>query len=347
MSTPIRLPEVIARQAGGDPEKLKELMERYSQAREASKSAIARHQEQANIACQAQSTAKELRQAVCPNGKLEPEQTWLPFAPMPTDMCRVSPFFPMARQELGNRPFIRDMVITSSAWGEIRYTGPKLSTYEEDALMALLATIDSDRNRHAEEVDGRRTYSYRGPVRPLLELMGLSSGAANYKRLRGSLELLMSAVVKLHVNRGKGNRGVTWTMDNLLSHAQGGEDASGELRVTVNPFFYEMYIAGTVTLIDVMQRNSLKSAVSKSLHRFIMSHRADKWEGHFLTLANTLNLDSTQPSFQLRRQIKGAIAELVKAGVLTGASGFSGRDVVSLRRSQRREMADQPARKGS
>jgi hypothetical protein len=108
---------------------------------------IKRLKVKADIRAQALDTAGEIQKEIAPDGKLAPEQMWTPIAPMPTDMCRVSPFFPMARQKLGDRPFIRDMVITSSSWGEIKYTGPKLSTYEEDVLMALLSILDQASHR--------------------------------------------------------------------------------------------------------------------------------------------------------------------------------------------------------
>lgn len=54
----------------------------------------------------------------------------------------MQPLFPMRNNELGERRFLRNYIITSANWGEIRYTGPQLSIYEEDSLMALLAVLD-------------------------------------------------------------------------------------------------------------------------------------------------------------------------------------------------------------
>ena len=134
----------------------------------------------------ARAAAAAIREAVAPGGKLPPQQMWAPCAPVPTDMCRVSPFFPLRQHDMKERPFVRGMVITSNSWGEIKYTGPKLSTYEEDVLLAVLALLDGKKNRHVEQVKGKSTYSYRGPLLPVLRLMGYtgkSYGRTDYTRV--------------------------------------------------------------------------------------------------------------------------------------------------------------------
>lgn len=121
--------------------------------------------------------AATIREAIAPGGRLQPQQVWVPYAPVPTDMCRVSPFFPMRKNDRKQKPCVRGMVITLNSWGEITYTGPKLSTCEEDALLAMLALPDSNKNRHADEVKGKSTYTCRGPMLPVLKLMGHSSNS--------------------------------------------------------------------------------------------------------------------------------------------------------------------------
>lgn len=285
---------------------------------------------------EAQKNANEIREAIAPGGQLQPQQMWTPCAPMPTDMCRVSPFFPLRQHDMKERPFVRGMVITSNSWGELRYTGPKLSTYEEDVLLAVLALLDSKKNRHVEVVEGRSAYTYRGPLLPVLRLMGYSDsvGRTNYKRVTDALELMTVAGIRMEIfgHTAKGKRKVkTWDMTNILSHAKW-DDEKKELHITVNPYFYEQYIAGTVALIDVVERAKLRSPIAKSLMRFMQSHRAEKWgPGHYLTLARTLNLDLEQPPKQIRRLLKGAIDELLKSGWLS-AGGFESKDLVCLTR---------------
>jgi hypothetical protein len=282
--------------------------------------------------------AAAIREAVAPGGKLPPQQMWAPCAPMPTDMCRVSPFFPLRQQDMKERSFIRGMVITSNSWGEIKYTGPKLSTYEEDVLLAVLALLDSNKNRHVEEVEGKSTYTYRGPLLPVLRLMGYTGkgyGQTNYRRVLSALELMLSAVIRMEIlgrtTRGKRKSRII-DMTNMLAHAKWHEELK-ELVVTFNPYFYEQYIAGTVALIDVLERAKLKSPIAKSLMRFMQSHRSEAWgPAHFLTLARALNLDLEQPPREIRRLLKGAIAELLKTGWLS-TGGFESKDLVSLSRT--------------
>jgi hypothetical protein len=289
---------------------------------------------------QAKDGAKEIREQIAPGGELPPQQMWLPVAPMPTDMCRVSPFFPMARQDLAHRNFIRDMVITDSSWGQILFTGPKLSTYEEDVLNAVLAILNEVSFRRKTEHEGKQTYTYQGPLLPILRLINpnVKKFANNhYKRAISALELMAVSAIKLVVyKRLKGGKPkvASWEIMNLLSYAKWDEDKK-ELTVTVNPFFYENFARKSVTLLDVIQRAELRSPIAKSLHRFVMSHKGNVWEGHFLTLAQTLNLNMEQPNKKTKQQIKQAVKKLVDQKLLEADSGIArNSDVVKLVRTQ-------------
>lgn len=294
----------------------------------------------ASIENDAKESAAEVREQIAPGGQLPAEQMWIPCAPMPTDMCRVSPFFPLRQRDMAERPFIKDMVITASSWGEIQYTGPKLSTYEEDVLLALLALLDSAKNQVADQVKGETTYTYRGPLLPVLRHMGYggtSYGGADYERVLSALRLMMSSVIEMRVygrtSRGK-KKAKRIIMNNLLSHADWDADKK-ELTVTINPYFYEQYIQGTVTLIDVLERARIKSPIAKALMRFMKSHRDDTWgPGHYLTVGKALNLDLEQPAFQIRRLLKGAMKELVGLGLLTEGE-FVSTDLVKITRRPR------------
>lgn len=268
----------------------------------------------------ARKVAAEVRAEIAPGGALVPEQGWLSFAPMPSDLCRVSPFFPMNPRQMENREYIRGMVISKNAWGEVTYTGPKLSTFEEDVLLAILALL---KTVEPEEIDDKPAWTYAGPLRPILKVMGhKTTGKRNYERVKNALELLAGAVVKLKTKRGP------WAMSSILAGASG-NDKEATVAVTVNAYFAEMYAAGAVNLLDLAKRAELSRPVSKALHRFATSHRGE-WRGHFLTLAGAINLDLDRPHFELRRQIKLAMAELRKVGVLAPRSKFSAADVVTL-----------------
>ncbi len=287
---------------------------------------------------QAEEIKKEVAAAIEASG---PEQGHLAhWCGFPTDMTRCSPFFPMNVKELGHRAFLRDFLITSANWGEITYTGPQLSIYEEDALMALLAVLDDvSSHKQVTEDEGRKTYTYKGPALPLLRLLGYARpGKDAYKRLVASLKLLMSSVIELSISKGKTKVGKKRSprsihLSNILSGVDW-NDETKELTATINPFFYETYMAGRVTLMDVAKRMSLKGLNAKALYRFIQSQRQNPvFAGHFLTLADALNMDREQPAYQLRRQLKTAINELIRQGVLMKKSGFVDTDIIKLERT--------------
>ncbi|MDD2466197.1 MAG: hypothetical protein PHI97_19535 [Desulfobulbus sp.] len=259
----------------------------------------------------------------------------------PTDLTRCSPFFPMNAKNLGHRDFLRGYLITSAGWGAIKYTGPKLSTHEEDALMALLAILDNVSQRRTEtETDGRKTYTYRGPAWPLLRLLGYAKpGKDAYKRLIDALKLLTVAGVELSIAAGNTKGGKRKpprisSMSAMLANVHWDEEKK-ELTATVNPFFYETYYAGTITLVDVSKRVAMKGVIAKALYRFTQSHRQSKvFEGHYLTLADALNMDREQPAIEIRRRLKTAIAELIRHGILTKKSRFVAQDIVRLEREK-------------
>ena len=292
---------------------------------------------------EAREQAAEIQKAVAAAVEAAgPEQASLAqWCGFPTDMTRCSPFFPMNAKELGERRYLEDFIITSANWGEIKYSGPQLSIYEEDAIMALLAVLeDVSQYRQVSEAEGRKTYSYRGPALPLLRLLGYARpGKDAYKRVVAALKRLMSAVLELSISVGKTKSGRKRPprriyLSNMLSGVLWDEDTK-ELTATINPFFYETYLAGRVTLMDVAKRMSLKGLNAKALYRFVQSQRQNPvFVGHFLTLADALNMDREQPAYQLRRQLKTAINELIRNGVLLKKSGFVDTDIIKLNRAE-------------
>ena len=286
--------------------------------------------------------ASEAREMVAPGGKVPPVQESLfKWAGFPTDMTRVSPFFPLNVKDLKDRPFLKGLLITAAHWGEITYTGPKLSTYEEDSLLVLLACLEMV-SRHRSETtdkDGRKTYTYRGPALPLLRALGYKQPSAkDYKRLIDSLRLLTVAGVDLRVSarpkNGKQKEARYTSMSAMLANVSW-DNKDKILSATINPFFYEAYLAGTVTLMDVAKRMSLSGTIARSLYRFVQSHRANPvFSGHFLTLAQVLNMDTEQPGRKLRELLKKAISELIKNGILTKKSKFISQNIIQLHRSE-------------
>src|ERR1039457_753523 len=214
---------------------------------------------------QAKGVAELIHNEIIPKGMPHPEQLKFAFAPFPTELTRTSPFFPMSFQEMKNREYIRDMVIAQHSWGQIKYRGPKLSTYDEDILMALLAILNETRNRYATEVDGELTYTYKGPLLPILKLKGTEQpGKDHYEQAIEAFKLMTSAAFELTVNKRtpRGKRATSKVFfTNLVS---GGlwDPEKKELTVSVNPYFYQCFAAGNVTMIDVLIRASLNLKAS-------------------------------------------------------------------------------------
>jgi hypothetical protein len=289
---------------------------------------------------------------VAPGGKLPPMQESLfKWAGFPTDMTRVSPFFPLNVKDLKDRPFLKGLVITAAHWGEITYTGPKLSTYEEDSLLVLLACLEVVSKHRSETTDkeGRKTYTYRGPALPLLRALGYKKpGSKDYKRLIESLRLLTVAGVDLRVStrpKNGGTREPRFTSMSAMLANVSWDDKDKVLSATINPFFYEAYLAGTVTLIDVQKRMALSGNIARSLYRFVQSHRDNPvFSGHFLTLAQVLNMDTEQPSFKLRQLLRKAVSELISNGILTKKSKFINQDIIQLHRSDEALPGKAPAK---
>ena len=297
--------------------------------------------EAGEVQAEAERQAVESRQVIAPGGKLPPiQESLFKWAGFPTDMTRVSPFFPMNVKDLKDRPFMKGLVITAAQWGDITYTGPKLSTYEEDSLLVLLACLEGVSKHRSEttDKDGRKTYTYRGPALPLLRALGYKKpNTKDYKRLLESLKLLTVAGVDLRVSSGQKNGGKKeprfTSMSAMLANVSWDSEKK-VLSATINPFFYEAYLAGTVTLMDVAKRMTLSGTIARSLYRFVQSHRDNPvFSGHFLTLAQVLNMDTEQPGRKLRELLKKAISELIKSGVLTKKSRFVSQDIIVLHRS--------------
>lgn len=358
-ASPILTPEEQAELA----ENLPALLEAITKGSPVALGWLAHWRSKRTVREEAQEQANEIRQEVA---AAPPEQgiiaQWCSF---PTDMTRCSPFFPVRNNDLEHREFLQNYLITSANWGEILYTGPRLSTYDEDVLLVLLAILDgkSQYRERCDYVEGkineiniviatkegstdipshiqkRTSYTYTGPVYPLLRMLGYTKPSKkDYLRVISTLERLTVSALKISISTGKTKSGKRRSpritqMSSMLAGVHW-DDKKKELTATVNPFFYETYMAGRVTLMDVAKRMSLKGAISKALYRFVQSQRHNLvFEGHFLTLANALNMDREQPAWKVRQLLKSAINELIRRGVLMKKSGFVEQDIVKLNRA--------------
>ncbi len=338
----------------------------------------------------AEEQGKETQETVAKITKKAPleQGSLLIWCGYPTSISRVSPFFPMNNREKGRRDsivknfkvsvqykskivasscYLINEVVSSGPWGEIVYTGPKLSIEEEDALMALLAIIETGKiDRSGEKQthellddmellvtdttsasitqeqaaacagtsDIRRplSFTYRGPVLPILRLMGHKRpGANHYDKLITSLKSLALGSMQLFV-REKGED-LQYDLSQILSNLRL-RPKNREISVTVNPFFYQMYLANSLTWIDLTKRFQIRGSIAKALYRFCQSHRENPvFRGNIMTLALALNMEPSIPLKETRRQIREAIAELVTKKILEPSSVLLRSNIVILNRT--------------
>ena len=289
------------------------------------------------------SASSQAKTSVLATGKKgeHPKKQWFGY---PTDITRVSPFFPLNRQEMGkNRRYFEDVKIVDNSWGSIHYTGPQLSIIDEDVFVALMVLI-SGNNKHIHVVDDKTTFEFKGSASELLRTMYPNDrrpSKNDYTRLIESLNRMMAAVIKLSVvsqadSSGKPMKQVF--LRHMLEYANW-DEVTKQLEVRVSPFFYLAYTQGNVTYLDSLSRYDLSGSISKAMYRFIQSHR-EKYSGGYMVLAAALNMNLSQPAKEIRRKLREGVTELIKKGILTEESGFSAHDtdIIILEKTQQRAV---------
>lgn len=258
----------------------------------------------------------------------EPEQESLPLvlSPLPTDLVRASPFYPLAKQNLGERETLHNKLITSSEkYGKLFYSGDVLSTYEEDCLLSLLAaaSIPFYLSKKRKSSPQMINHFYRGPMLPLLMLAGYKKPSKReYKRFWNSVDLLAGSKIRL-VRRDKTHE--TEDIFHIVTFAHRSRSLKGgrgeDCFIEIDPFFFKVFAERRITYLDLVKRHSIKSPLGKKLYGFIESHRLMvPW--NYRELAKILNMDLSQPSYQIRRLLRRAICELKGKGFLDAKSGF-------------------------
>jgi len=271
------------------------------------------------------------------------------WAEYPTDITRVSPFFPVNKNSNAKKTFLENFVISAGNWGSITYSGPILTTDDESVLLSILAALDKASLNRKEEIiiektgEETKTYKYCGPLVPLFQYMGYSNlknvSEKNRQSFLRSLKRLMSAVFTLDM-KSKSTK-----ISNVLSNVEWDKNTK-ELHVVLNPFFYESFCNGTTTLIDVLKRAAIAGNIAKSLYRFVQSQkqRPDKpvFKGFFITLADSLNMNIDADPKEIKKTLRASMQELIKHGILTAESQIDRKGVVTLYRSQKTFPKSQP-----
>lgn len=230
----------------------------------------------------------------------KPHQLKLAF--MPSSMARTSPFFIMGKQEMKDRPVYQDLVIENN-WGRITISGPKLSIYDESILLALLVLA---RKHKADD--------FRTTLSELCEIMGISRGKSQYNAIAAALKRLTKVTLDTELFKADSSRKEVsrWIIGHIVDEADM-ETEAGKIRVRISPSFLTIYAANLATGLDVEKRARLKGDTARALYRFLKTHTFNgPAPFHLLTLAHAVNLNTDQPLFEVRKQLRTALSELKK-----------------------------------
>lgn len=238
------------------------------------------------------------------------EAEQLSFSFLPTPMTRTTPFFPMSNIGKGKRLF--EEIKFKHSWGSIEVKGPRLSTFDEDVLLAVLACVKVmnatlRRKKETETENGRITYTFKTNLNVICGYLNLEAGGMIYKLIEQALDRLSGTVVKLE-KKGE------YTMAGAILAGWGRDKITREITITLNPYFYEMFNRGLLTYLDLTLRRKLKGSVSKALMRFYESHQKNPAMG-MNVLGEAINLGDLEPK-RLKSRLKKGLAELVNIGYL-------------------------------
>ncbi|QTA78488.1 Replication initiator protein A domain-containing protein [Desulfonema limicola] len=242
----------------------------------------------------------------------------------PTAMCRTSVIHPINRNTFKNRPYFEDIPLVSNSWGTLTYTGPLLSTYDEDVLFAILALVENDvLNREVITMDGKSTYKYTGLISQIIRTCGKTDGRRNYRNTVKSLKRLLGAIVdkmEVYGRSGKGKRKIKVHLITNLLMKVGYVENTGKISFIFNPFFYDAFMSKNITYIDITFRAGLSSLIAKSLYRFCQSHTNPEWCGDWSILIDALNISRKKRNgekrklSQIKRLLENAVNELIEKG---------------------------------
>jgi hypothetical protein len=254
----------------------------------------------------------------------EPEQ--LLFSFMPTQMTRTTPFYPMSKRDMKDRPV--EKLEWETSWGKIAVSGERLAVYDETVLLNLLLLVRKHRSEAFE------TTQYE-----LCKLANVKPATNTYNAIWHSIKRLSKTHIDLEIWEGKGKARkpmtemtgtiITWTKRNRKT---------GKLQIALNPYFIEMYADSFTTNIDLKFRADLKGDTGKALYRFYEGQRGSKYTIHILKLATAINLNINLPSNELRKNIRKGLRELRAKGYLDRWTLPAKSDLVTVWKAQRKVL---------
>jgi hypothetical protein len=248
---------------------------------------------------------REIKQDI--TGKPEPPKQLQLFSPLPDDICRTSPFFPMSKREMKDRPF--EQLQWETSWGRIEIEGRKLSIFDETVLLAILYLRGQQCNDITVEIDH---YT-------LCIASNISPSKNSYKAIDNAIKRLIGTVIHLERWKNRKRNESELVLSNTILFAYQKDIKKKKATVCVNPYFVEMYQDGMVTGIDVCFRKKLNGDVSKAIYRFLQSqkpfYQKSKYSIHLLKFCRAINVDNTQV-YKMRENMRKGLKELRKHGYL-------------------------------
>lgn len=212
---------------------------------------------------------------------------------LPTKMARVSFFRPVADQKLKNT---HTDVTHKSAWGSLQVFGPGLNIVDEGIFLAIL-----------QDVKAKKAPTVKLNFSHLCRLLGITVHSKNTKRIKLAIKKLSKTSFDFDLKDG------TWTVKHILTDASGNNDMS---IVSLDPWLYDRFLSNEITLINLKFRQSLRGDITKSVYRFLVSHRGPQ-KYYLETLIDALNMDAGQELKINRNRIKRAFGQLRNKGFLS------------------------------
>lgn len=254
------------------------------------------------------------------------------FSFMPTLMTQVSPFHLKSRQSLRQWPLVRLDSGEGAGWGRMQVVGELLVIFDETVLFALLVLMR-----------GHGRAAFESPAEQICQLCGLAPAARNATAIWKSLQRLTGTRIDLdlYAGRNKKRRSVRALSGSILSFAERVPEKN-LFRVSINPYFFEMYADSLVADIDLGFRTRLKYDISKALYRFYQGHLKTEHEQSITDLMRAINLDPDEAPERIQRMISTGLSELKSKGYLSG-SEISKSGIVRVAKSAQPDLETPPA----
>jgi hypothetical protein len=249
---------------------------------------------------------KNLNETECIK-KSDNNEGWIYY---PTIFCRLNPFEPINYNRIiAKDESFKEVKLFTGPWGELTKYGPMLSTDDEDILISLLHLVK------VKNINYKETFVYEGSILKIARQITKAKrpGKCTYDRIYLSLQKLAATNINLKIGQHKKIIITNNIISEIIFNGQ-----SNLIKVTINPKFYQLYVRREVTKICTDTRLlKIKGKIAKKMYLFVLSHKSNPvWRGHYMKLANALNVNKTQSSKQIKRLIKQAVRELIDLQIL-------------------------------